>query len=139
MYLFCQVRMIGVENILMQWIEWNIISWTSCIIRKNHISLGHQSTFYHLSSENKELIVLLAYQFQGCNCWKSPWLKIQVLASFWGGEGMLSYKVPWTYLGIKTLSLGLKMAFMSEKDIYWGKCKCLRDYFQVKCDISLLW
>lgn len=41
-------------------------------------------------------------------------------------------------LGIKTLSLGLKMAFMREKDVYGGKCKCLRDYFQVKCDISLL-
>lgn len=40
-------------------------------------------------------------------------------------------------LGIKTLSLGLKMAFMREKDAYGGKCKCLRDYFQVKCDIYL--
>lgn len=29
------------------------------------------------------------------------------------------------------------MAFMREKDIYGGKCKCLRDYFEVKYDIPL--
>lgn len=140
MYLFCEEQMIGVENILMWWIEWNIISWTSCIIMKSHIFWAINLLFITFPLRIRNL-VLLAYQVQGCNCWKSPWLKIQVLANFsgGGGGGILSLGTMNFKSGIKTLSLGLKMAFMREKDRYGGKCKCLRDYFRVKCDISLLW
>lgn len=69
--------------------------------------------------------VLPAYQLQGCNCWKSPGLSkdIWLLASFSRGKGLLMafQLVPWTYLGIKTLSLGFKNGFYERKGHIWRK------------------
>lgn len=98
---------------VVNWMEYHILD--KLYNHEKSYILGHQSTFYHLSSENKELIVLLAYQLQGCNCWKSPWLKIQVL--FWGrGEGILS-------LGTRDqdIVLGFKNGFYEGKGQIWRK------------------
>lgn len=139
---FCSIR-IGVENVLMRWIEWNIISWTCWIIMKNHcIWIMEPSiyTFYHLSSENKELsapclsIIKVAIV-------ESPldYLKTYgYLLAFLGGRDNGLSIGTMNLLRDQDIVLGFQKWLLWEKRTYMEEnVNVWRDYFEVKYDIPL--